>query len=60
MPVGRPLPCAECEEVYGHSLNFGGSHYHCGNCGLVSGFQGHWRERSQGFECPEKPGDAHV
>lgn len=64
----EPLPCDQCEEVYGESRNWGGSHWHCANCGLISGYQGHWKGRFDnvtaethwGFECPPRPGEVDV
>lgn len=36
-----------CEEDYG------GSHYHCANCGEVSGMYGHYVK--DGFTCQKEP-----
>lgn len=33
----------------------GGSHYHCSNCGGVSGMFGHYDHLKKQFDCPENP-----
>lgn len=50
------FPCEDCVKAYGESRNLGGSHYHCSNCGLISSYQGHFTELSEGnwgFKCPK-------
>lgn len=47
-------PCDQCEEIYGESRDYGGSHYHCSNCGEVSSCQGHYGllpNEEWGFKC---------
>ena len=55
--IGDPRPCDQCEEMYGESRDYGGTHWHCGNCGKISSYQGHYGllpNKEWGFKCGEK------
>ena len=48
------VPCEDCVKVYGESRNYGGTHWHCSNCGQVSSMFGHFNGNTGKFTCKKR------